>query len=219
MSVSYAIDLSRPISYSHIQQPKWLVYDVEFENEKVKAFVIDSQAVAHRRTAEFKQNQKKETVMLIMSGINQCLIFLLSEISILPSILRQMKNDNSICFVGMKLGSKNPPRLKVYVPLESPIGGIGYITDYMNFCDVNEVSDLAAKVTQKPNLCKCIELDKEVSSLTGATSKFEKADLANKVTIHYQAKVFSVEEIKYLIHEAYTVCRIGVKLLEFLDAK
>lgn len=105
---------------------------------------------------------------------------------------------------------------------------------------VVEVGDLAARVLKKPNLSKCglEELHKQVSSSTVATdlpvrSGPPKPDSKASVSTaalpgtsggvggacpNWKAMVFTDEEIKYVIHDAYLCYVIGDKMLEILEA-
>ncbi|KAK2640270.1 hypothetical protein Ddye_028065 [Dipteronia dyeriana] len=215
------------------------IHELEIEGVKVKAsHVTDNTSVIDHKidqlraslnkqrpvvgidvkvTVDQKQQSQTSNDLLIIYGGNCCLVIKLANLVNFPSCIISLLADKNICFVGFGMssmvGSSNliiPNR-----PSES-----------LSLSNVAEVGQLAARVLKKPNLSKCglEELDKEIrqtvtdSKAKVATSLPETGAGATACPNNWKARVYSDEEIKYAIHDAYTCCVIGDKLLGILDA-
>ncbi|KAK3199807.1 hypothetical protein Dsin_023222 [Dipteronia sinensis] len=209
------------------------VHKLEIEGVKVKAsHVTDNTSVIDHRikqlraslnkkrpvvgidvkvTVEQKQQSQTSNDLLIICGGNCCLVIKLANLKDFPSSIINLLADKKICFVGFGMYSK-----------------------FEKLCNVAEVGQLAARVLKKPNLSKwgLEELDKEVRKTVTdkevrKTVTESKADVATSLPgtgagaascPNWKAMVFSDEEMKYAIHDAYTCCVIGDKLLGMLNA-
>ncbi|KAI9187299.1 hypothetical protein LWI28_026507 [Acer negundo] len=169
-----------------------------------------------RVTVDQKQQSQTSNDLLIIYGGNCCLVIKLANLVNFPSSIINLLADKNICFVGFgiysKVGSSN------LIIRDSNL-------EYLSLSNVAEVGQLAARVLKKPNLSKCglEELDKEVRQTVTELKANEATSLpgtgAGAATCpNWKAMVFSDEEIKYAIHDAYTCCVIGDKLLGILDA-
>ncbi|KAL5786667.1 hypothetical protein ACOSQ2_009059 [Xanthoceras sorbifolium] len=156
---------------------------------------------------------------------NCCLVINLAHLSIFPDSLVSFLADKNTCFVGIGLNDKVGSCSSL---IKS--GGVSSC-NYLSLSNVFEVRDLAARVLKKPNLFKCRlqELDNEVRNTASAAALSDscpqpdfKASVLGTGTgfscPNWDAMVFSDEEMKYAIHDAYKCYVIGDKLLGILDA-
>ena len=209
------------------------IHELEIEGVKVKvSHVTDNFSVIDHKINQLRASLNKQKLvvgidikvtvdqkqksqnsdLLILFGGNCCSVIKLDNNLIInfPSSILNLLADNNICVVGrsnsMKLSRSNVSRS-------------------ISLSGVVEVGQLAARVLKKPNLSKCglEELDKEIRQ----TVKDSKANVATSLPgtgaeaatcPNWKAMVFSDEEIKYAIHDAYTCGVIGDKLLRILDA-
>ncbi|KAL5786670.1 hypothetical protein ACOSQ2_009062 [Xanthoceras sorbifolium] len=156
--------------------------------------------------------------LLILFAGNCCLVINLAHLSIFPDSLVRFLADKNTCFIGIGLNDKGGSC--------SSLKSCGF-----NASDVVEVRDLATRILKKPNLSKCglQELDNEVRNTASAAASSDscpqpntKASVLATVTgsscPNWNAMVFSEDEMKYAIHDAYTCYVIGYKLLGILNA-
>ncbi|KAK0601516.1 hypothetical protein LWI29_024975 [Acer saccharum] len=180
------------------------IYEVEFQGTKVKAILVDHEAALDSKIAEFKtslQNQgcpvlgidfkvnscDNKVELLILCGVNHCLLIKLPNIHSYPRSLEEVLSDGNLCFVGIGIRDKIPGLTLESVYWKSDAGEP--LSFYMS--RIVEVCDLAAKVLKKPKLCKCglAELDKEVrinstvASTASSTSSCPVMDSKVKVEI------------------------------------
>ncbi|KAK2640267.1 hypothetical protein Ddye_028062 [Dipteronia dyeriana] len=217
------------------------IHELEIEGVKVKAIhVTDNTSVIDQRIDQLKAslneqrpvvgiyvmvtvNQKQQSQtsndLLIIYGGNCCLVIRLSNLVKFPSSIYNLLADKNICFVGFGIYSK-VGSLDLLNPKSSP-----YAVEYLSLDNVAEVGQLAARVLKKPNLSKCglEELDKEIrqtvtDSEANVATSLPGTGAGPAACPNWKAMVFSDEEIKYAIHDAYTSCVIGDKLLGNLDA-
>ncbi|KAL5850892.1 hypothetical protein ACOSQ4_008905 [Xanthoceras sorbifolium] len=185
------------------------IYEVEFQGAKVKAVLVDNEAVLNANISEFKTSLKKQRCLvvgvdvkvnagtgkvelLILSCMNHCLLIKLHKLISTPHSLREIFDDKNISFVGDRLLDKVPSLTLqnekwyfFYDPRSSiSLGGIV------------EVRDLAAKVLKKPNLSKCglADLHREVGVTiavagTASPSSCPPPSTVSKVKVETAAKV------------------------------
>ncbi|KAK0602263.1 hypothetical protein LWI29_031860 [Acer saccharum] len=110
---------------------------------------------------DFKVNSCDNKIeLLILCGVNHCLLIKLPNIHSYPRSLAKVLSDRNLCFVGIGIRDKIPGLTLESVYWKSDDGKP--LSFYKSA--IVEVCDLAAKVLKKPKLCKCglAELDKEV---------------------------------------------------------
>ena len=149
-------------------------------------------------------NLNKGKFLLLCVG-SHCLMIQLPDSNAVTNTLRKFLSDESICFLGTGMSVK--------------VTELGCL--YLNECGEDEamprvscktgveVGYLAAKILKKPNV-----------------EQYGFAELAGEVGMDikepisecpdWNAKVFSHEDVKYALHNAYTSYVIGNKLLDML---
>ncbi|KAL5853828.1 hypothetical protein ACOSQ3_008946 [Xanthoceras sorbifolium] len=219
------------------------MHEVEIEGVKVKAchvtdnssLVLDKKIYQLRASLDklrpvvgvdvkvtmVDNHENKTTDLLILFAGNCCLVINLAQLNF-PDCLRSFLVDSNTCFVGTGLNDKvGRSSLKSRV----------YPYNELSMSNVVEVRDLAARVLKKPNLSKCglQELDNEVrNTVSAAASSDSCPQQDSKASVlatgigsscpNWNAMVFSDEEMKYAIHDAYTCYGIGDKVLGIIDA-
>ncbi|KAL5783739.1 hypothetical protein ACOSP7_008768 [Xanthoceras sorbifolium] len=169
------------------------------------------------------ETQNISADLLILFAGNCCLVINLAHLSRFPDCLVSFLDDKNTCFVGVGLNDK------VGCSSLKSRGFSSY--NYLSLSNVVEVGDLAARVLKKPNLSKCglQELDHEISNTASAAASSDSCPQADsKASVlatgtgtscpNWNAMVFSDEEMKYAIHDAYKCYVIGDKLLGILQA-
>ncbi|KAL5783745.1 hypothetical protein ACOSP7_008774 [Xanthoceras sorbifolium] len=223
------------------------IHEVEIEGVKVKAsHVTDNSLVLAQKINQLRasldksrpvvgvdvkvtmmddheKQHNKTTDLLILFAGNCCLVINLAHLSIFPDCLVSFLANKNTCFVGIGLNDKvGCSYLKSC--------GIN-VTNQLSLSNVVEIRDLAARVLKKPNLSKCglQELDNDVRNTASAAASSDSCPPPDSKTsvlatgtgtpcLNWNAMVFSDEEMKYAIHDAYTCYVIGDKLLGILDA-
>ena len=145
-------------------------------------------------------------ILLLCVGTN-CLIIQLLNFPILPETLVQFLSDETICFLGT--GMKNIVRdLNNRYSQRRTIQGnfiCTYGKEYVG-CETGvEIGYLAAKIMRKPDIEK-----KGLAELAREVGLDIKQPIGKRPD--WKAEVFSDEEIKYAMHNAYTSYVIGNKL-------
>ncbi|KAL5783749.1 hypothetical protein ACOSP7_008778 [Xanthoceras sorbifolium] len=150
------------------------IYEVEFQGSKVKAILVDNEAVLNANIRQFKTFLKKqlcivvgidvkvnagtkEVELLILSCMNLCLLIKLPQLISTPSSLRKFFEDESINFVGNGIRYKVPSLTldnNNWLTKTTNVHGKQVVVS-ISLWRIVEVHDLAAKVLKKPNLCKC----------------------------------------------------------------
>ncbi|KAL5783744.1 hypothetical protein ACOSP7_008773 [Xanthoceras sorbifolium] len=216
------------VKASHVTDNSSLVLDQKINQlrasmDKLRPVVGVDVKVTMVDDHEKHPQQNISTDLLILFAGNCCLVINLAHLSIFSDCLVSFLSDKNTCFVGSGLNDKvGCSRLKS--------GGFSSF-NYLSLSNVVEVRDLAARVFNKPNLSKygLQELDNEVrnTALAAASSDScpqpdSKASVVATGTDsscpNWNAMVFSDEEMKYAIQDAYTCYVIGDKLLGTLHA-
>ena len=154
-------------------------------------------------------NLKNKGKFLLLCVGSHCLMIQLPDSETISDTLGQFLSDETICFLGTGM-SKIVSELGSLSYLSLVPGSIGAFTcQPVNFKTGVEVGFLAAKILKKPNI-----------------ENYGLAELAGEVGLDikepigecpdWNAKVFSNEEVKYAVHNAYTSYVIGNKLLDML---
>ena len=152
-----------------------------------------------------EQNSSIAKFLLLCVG-TRCLIIQVLDLEYFPETLREFLSDETICFLGTGMSN-------IVQDLDSRQSHVYYFNRWEKRsvrCKTGvEVGFLAAKILKKPNI-----------------EKYGFAELAGEIVMdikqpigecpHWNAQVFSHEEIKYAIHNAYTSYVIGNKLLGML---
>ncbi|KAL5786662.1 hypothetical protein ACOSQ2_009054 [Xanthoceras sorbifolium] len=202
-------------------------YEVEIGGVKIKTSIVDDYSLVDSNISELRsliqhpssivgvdvkfhiddQNKKDQAAkLLILCVANRCLVIQLDQEDKFPKSLKKLFADGSICFVGVgvdeKVTSDN---------LCNTRNSVECIASSV------EVGDLAARVLKKPSLIKCglEDLAREVGLNSMELATGSKG--ATGSSPDWNARVFSEEEIKVAIHEAYTCYCIGNHLLGMLD--
>uniref|UniRef100_A0A2N9G3K5 3'-5' exonuclease domain-containing protein n=1 Tax=Fagus sylvatica TaxID=28930 RepID=A0A2N9G3K5_FAGSY len=199
-------------------------YEIEIHGAKVEVSVVENPAVDVAAKIEelrsslqtlqncvvgldikfvkTEQNSSIAKFLLLCVG-TRCLIIQVLQLDSFPETLRAFLADETICFLGTGM-SNIVQELDSRVCFCNPFG-----TKSVKCKTGVEVGFLAAKILKKPNI-----------------EKYGFAELAGEIGMDikqpigecpdWNAKVFSHEEIKYAIHNAYTSYVIGNKLLGML---
>ncbi|KAL4636604.1 hypothetical protein ACB092_03G020900 [Castanea dentata] len=190
------------------------LYEIEIQGVYVKASVVDHAVLVDAHIDELRSSFEKPLVapivafdikckpncngaiLLILCIGTRCLIVQLYYLDSFPESIKKFLSDLNVCFVG--IGVKD----KVKKILQWP---------QMFGCKTGvELGHLAARVLKKPNLDGCVLVE-----------------LASEVGVYYEepkgvtfsdwgARVFSHEQVKYAIHDAYASYLIGNHLLSLL---
>uniref|UniRef100_A0A2N9HDY9 3'-5' exonuclease domain-containing protein n=1 Tax=Fagus sylvatica TaxID=28930 RepID=A0A2N9HDY9_FAGSY len=181
-------------------------YELDMQGAKVKVSVVDNSAVIDAKIEEFKsslktlqrrvvgldikfgktisENKTTANILLLCVG-NSCLIIQLLNFPVFPETLVEFLSDETICFLGGVTYFQGSVFVKCKTGVE-----IGY---------------LAAKIMRKPDIEK-----NGLAELAGEVGMDIKQPIGS--CPDWNAKVFSDEEIRYAMHNAYTSYVIGNKL-------
>ncbi|KAM3704609.1 hypothetical protein ACB098_03G018000 [Castanea mollissima] len=199
------------------------LYDIEIHGANVKVSLVENLALVDAKIDEFRSslqtserqvvgldikfvktggNSNKGKFLLLCVG-SHCLMIQLPDSKVVTYTLRQFLSDESICFLGTGMSEK-----------VTELGCLCF-SDYeegtqrVNCNTGVEVGYLAAKILKKPNV-----------------EQYGLAELAGEVGMDikepvsecpdWNAKVFSHEDVKYALHNAYTSYVIGNKALDML---
>lgn len=192
-------------------------YEIEIHGVDVKVSIVDRAALVDAHIAELKSafdDQKlpfaaplvafdvkcipsyNGAALLILCVGNRCLIVQLYCIDSFPESIKKFLNDKSVCFVGVGVKEK-VEKLRHWPQMCGCKTGV-------------EVGHLAARVLKKPNLdgCDLDELGNEVGLFYGEPKSVAFSD--------WTARVFSHEQVKHAIYDAYASYRIAESLLGLL---
>ena len=113
-----------------------------------------------------------------------------------PESIKKFLNDSNVCFVGVEVKDKVKKILQ-WLQMFGCKTGV-------------ELGHLVARILKKPNLdgCVFIELASEVGVYYEEPKSVSFSD--------WGARVFSHEQVKYAIHDAYASYLIGNNLLNLL---
>ncbi|GMH14328.1 hypothetical protein Nepgr_016169 [Nepenthes gracilis] len=203
-------------------------YGIEFEHEgvsvKVEVEVLDSAELISswiidrlkRRLQEEEPiivgldlhasknrwgNCSANSLLVICINDVNCLIVQLKYVDKIPENLKKFLSDGRICFVGVSVDWKLS---RGVLPSLGPL-----------VCKMTELSHLAARIRKKPSYCNsnlkalaaAYEVPYEPPALWGCCGGRR---------INYEARVFSKEEVKALVRDAYVCYKIGQKSVEAL---
>ncbi|KAK2640324.1 hypothetical protein Ddye_028119 [Dipteronia dyeriana] len=211
-------------------------YEVEIQDVNVKVCLIDNADVLDVKIAEFKasiedydcvavgvdvkdhvdHNESRTFIDLFILTSESCsLIIQICRLGGIPDSLLKFLSDESICFVFKGADNRNSmnPRIFDYSTLKLKLNSTAV-----------DVRELAVRVLKKPNLSRCglVDLAREVgikgeaSSALSSPSSSSYSSSAAKDAPNWESVVFSSEQIKSAIQDAYTCYRIGYKLLDML---
>ncbi|KAL5853819.1 hypothetical protein ACOSQ3_008937 [Xanthoceras sorbifolium] len=192
-------------------------YEVEIGGVKIKTSIVDDYSLVGSNISELRsliqhpssivgvdvkfhiddQNKKDQAAkLLILCVANRCLVIQLDQEDKFPKSLKKLFADGSICFVGVGVDEK--------------------VTSD-NLCNTRNSVECIASSVEKPSLIKCglEDLAREVGLNSMELATGSKG--ATGSSPDWNARVFSEEEIKVAIHEAYTCYCIGNHLLGMLD--
>ena len=199
------------------------LYDIEIHGAKVKVSLVENLALVDAKIDEFKSslqtsetqvvgldikfvktdgNLNKGKFLLLCVG-SHCLMIQLPDSKVVTYTLRQFLSDESICFLGTGMSEKVTELgcLYFYDCLEG--------TQSVNCNTGVEVGYLAAKILKKPNVEQY-----GLAELAGEVGMDIKEPISE--CPDWNAKVFSHEDVKYAVHNAYTSYVIGNKVLDML---
>ena len=202
-------------------------YEIEIHGAKVEVSVVENPAVdvaakieelrSSLRTlqnrvvgldikfVETKRSSSIDKFLLLCVG-TRCLIIQVLDLEYFPETLREFLSDETICFLGTGMSN-------IVQELDSRQSRV-FLSNRFETISVKcktgvEVGFLAAKILKKPNI-----------EMYGFAELAGEIGMAIKQPIcecpDWNAKVFSHEEIKYAIHNAYTSYVIGDGLLGML---
>ncbi|KAM3704607.1 hypothetical protein ACB098_03G017900 [Castanea mollissima] len=217
------------------------IYDIEIGGANVKVSIVDNPALVGAKMDELRSSLQAserqvvgldvkfvETIFapkyiskfLLLCVGSHCLMILLPVSgTIIPDTLGQFLSDETICFLGIGM-SKIVSELGsfYYYPqhgqnLTGSTAGktilSGPSSQSVNFKTGVEVGFLAAKILKKPNV-----ENHGLAELAGEVGMDIKEPIGE--CPDWNAKVFSNEEVKYAVHNAYTSYVIGNKLFDML---
>ncbi|GMH12048.1 hypothetical protein Nepgr_013889 [Nepenthes gracilis] len=146
-------------------------------------------------------NYSANSLLVICINDANCLVVQWKYVDKKPEILKKFLGDRKNCFVGVGLERK----LSRGVP-PSP--------DLL-LCQKAELSHLMARFHKKPSYC-----NSDLKALAAVYKMpYEPPALGGCYgcgRINYEARVFSKEEVKVLVHDAYVCYKIGQELVEKL---
>ncbi|KAL5783732.1 hypothetical protein ACOSP7_008761 [Xanthoceras sorbifolium] len=196
-------------------------YVVEIRGVKVEASMIDNKKVVDVKIAELKaslqghdrlvvgvdvkyridQSLFRTPSLLILSWKNRCLIIQICRLNKLPDSLSDFLADETICFV-LKGADENLKR--------DDVNDHWMCRDLLSSIDpIVELGELAVRVLKKPNLSTCglADLAREVGVNASAPRSYAH---------NWKSIVFTAQQIKDAIQDAYTTYLVGDKLLEMV---
>ncbi|KAK0600416.1 hypothetical protein LWI29_014699 [Acer saccharum] len=192
---------------------------MEIQGAKVKASLIDNVAIGmcngyiyeveiQGAKVDIDQFKNRNFELLVLCGWNRCLIIQLYNFGTFPKCLHKFLADETICFVGNDLYDK--------VGSSHYLRKFRFATDKnfsLSFENIVKVGDLAAKILKNPKLSKC-----RLAELAGEVEVNPVAAKASNGTspTDWKTIVFTDEEIKCIILDAYTCCDIGNKMLRMV---
>ncbi|KAL0006258.1 hypothetical protein SO802_013819 [Lithocarpus litseifolius] len=202
------------------------LYDIEIHGANVKVSLVENLALVDAKVDEFRSslqtsesqvvgldikfvktdgNLNKGRFLLLCVG-SHCLMIQLPDSNEVTYTLMKFLSDESICFLGTGMSEKVTELgcLYFYGYREGTL-----VTQRVNCNTGVEVGYLAAKILKKPNVEQygLVELAGEV----GMDIKEPISECPD-----WNAKVFSHEDVKYALHNAYTSYVIGNKVLDML---
>nr|XP_023898604.1 uncharacterized protein LOC112010495 [Quercus suber]XP_023898605.1 uncharacterized protein LOC112010495 [Quercus suber]XP_023898606.1 uncharacterized protein LOC112010495 [Quercus suber]XP_023898607.1 uncharacterized protein LOC112010495 [Quercus suber]XP_023898608.1 uncharacterized protein LOC112010495 [Quercus suber] len=204
-------------------------YDIEIEGANVKVSIVDNPALIGAKMDELRSslqtserqvvgldikfvktdgNLKNKGKFLLLCVGSHCLMIQLPDSETISDTLGKFLSDETICFLGTGM-SKIVSELGSLTYGRHVTGSKVAFGQSVNFKTGVEVGFLAAKILKKPNVENhgLVELAGEV----GMDIKEPIGECPD-----WNAKVFSNEEVKYAVHNAYTSYVIGNKLFDML---
>ena len=164
-------------------------------------------------------NLNKGKFLLLCVGSDCLMIQLPDSENIISHTLGQFLSDETICFLGTGMSNKASelgsyyfyPNGRKQALVMSSNGKLCRVDpkESVNLKTGVEVGFLAAKILKKPNL-----ENHGLAELAGEVGMDIKEPIVE--CPDWNAKVFSNEEVKYAVHNAYTSYVIGNKLLDML---
>jgi hypothetical protein len=185
------------------------VETISQHNIAVKTNVKFGKCFFSKKKMVFKTiSQKDNTAMILLLCVGtNCLIIQLPNFPILPETLVQFLSDETICFLGTGMNNIVSDLNRRYSQRRNVQGNIVLINGpvYVKCKTGVDIGYLAAKIMRKPDIEK-----NGIAELAGEVGMDIKQPIGK--CPDWNAKVFSDEEIKYAMHNAYTSYVIGNKL-------
>ncbi|KAL4636616.1 hypothetical protein ACB092_03G022100 [Castanea dentata] len=218
------------------------VYDIEIGGANVKVSVVDNPALLGAKMDELRsslQTSERQVVgldvkfvkpdvgnpmirpplhdkgkfLLLCVGSHCLMIQLPNSETIISDTLGQFLSDETICFLGIGMSKivSELGRLYYYPQHGQNLTGSAFAQagQSVNFKTGVEVGFLAAKILKKPNV-----ENHGLAELAGEIGMDIKEPI--RECPDWNAKVFTNDEVKYAVHNAYTSYVIGNKLLDTL---
>ncbi|XP_059435531.1 uncharacterized protein LOC132168552 [Corylus avellana] len=194
-------------------------YEIEIQGVHVKVSIVDRAALVDAHIAELRSSFERlpcvaplvafdikciprynGAALLILCAGSHCLIVQLYYIDSFPGSLKRFLNDQNVCFVGVGVQEK-----------------LSKLRHWPQMCGCKtgvELGHLAARVLKKPNLdddgCDLVELASEVGLFYGEPKS------VNNAFSDWTARVFSHEQVKHAIYDAYASYMVANSLLSLL---
>ena len=206
------------------------IYDIEIHGANVKVSIVENPALVGAKMDELRSslqtserlvvgldvkfvkifgNLKDIGKFLVLCVGSHCLMIQIPDPERISETLGHFLSDETICFLGTGM-SKIVSELDSLSYLSPVAGSIGAFNGRsVNFKTGVEVGFLAAKILKKPNV-----ENHGLAELAGEVGMDIKEPIGE--CPDWNAKVFSHEEVKYAVHNAYTSYVIGNKLLDML---
>ncbi|XP_030957284.1 uncharacterized protein LOC115979398 [Quercus lobata] len=206
------------------------IYDIEIHGANVKVSIVENPALVGAKMDELRsslqtserlvvgldvkfvktfENLKDIGKFLVLCVGSHCLMIQIPDPERISETLGHFLSDETICFLGTGM-SKIVSELGSLSYLSLVAGSIGAFTCRpVNFKTGVEVGFLAAKILKKPNV-----ENHGLAELAGEVGMDIKEPIGE--CPDWDAKVFSNEEVKYAVHNAYTSYVIGNKLFDML---
>ncbi|GMH28060.1 hypothetical protein Nepgr_029903 [Nepenthes gracilis] len=197
-------------------------YDVEITGNPIKVDVLDSAELISSCIADFLTPKlqteapvvgldlhsskngplgRSTNSLLLLCIDAYCLVVQLKYVDKVPDSLKKFLGDEKICFVGVDVDRK----LSRVMPSS---------LDPLVCKTAVELSHLAARIRKMPSL-----LNGDIKALAKEVGiSYEPAASGGRHAprVNYEAKVFSGDEVKALVHDAYVCYKIGRSVVEEL---
>ncbi|KAM4108079.1 hypothetical protein ACB094_03G017900 [Castanea mollissima] len=218
------------------------IYDIEIGGANVKVSIVDNPALVGAKMDELRsslQTSERQVVgldvkfvktdmplinkgkfLLLCVGSHCLMIQLPDSETIISDTLGQFLSDETICFLGIGMSKIVSKLGDLYYYPQHGQNLTGIISNRpiivsasgeqsVNFKTGVEVGFLAAKILKKPNV-----ENHGLAELAGEVGMDIKEPIGE--CPDWNAKVFSNEEVKHAVHNAYTSYVIGNKLFDML---
>ncbi|OMO54316.1 hypothetical protein CCACVL1_27892 [Corchorus capsularis] len=182
-----------------------------FSMDEVKYLVLKSLIQSPRvvgidlklNTYSSVSSSTKDSLLLLCVG-TRCLVVQMHRLPCFPKILSELYGDNTICFVG-KETTRQLIKQESYRLILSP-----YLFCKGDHKIVEGIGLIAARVLKDRRLEKCslAELSNKVGLNFG--------DEIQSLVIPWDHVVFTIDEVKFVVHDVYRCYALGNKLIGML---